>query len=55
MMYIEVKNQILNNPTKIGKRQSWKIDKFVTKDTVFNVNESDKIATDWILLENLNE
>lgn len=55
MIYIEVKNQVMNNPTKIAKRQAWKIDKFVDRDTIFNVNESDKMANDWLVLENLNE
>ena len=55
MKYKEVVTKVFSNENKLAKRTGWKTDKVVDKNSINSINESDRQADDWVVLERINE
>jgi hypothetical protein len=55
MEYKDVRLELSENINKIAKRTAWKTERVIDKNSLNLINESDRQATDWFILEKINE
>jgi hypothetical protein len=55
MEYKDVRLELSENLNKVAKRTTWKTEKVIDKNSLNSINESDRQASDWIVLEKIND
>lgn len=55
MEFKQVESQLLSSSSKVAKRSSWKVDRLIDNQSLSSINESDKLASDWVVLDKINE